>query len=85
MAKKKKVARKGDRTYPPTKEFRKNARIKSFSEYQRIYRESIKDPEAFWAEKASELTWFKKWKTVLDADFDKAKIKWFVGGKINAS
>ncbi|MCP3692049.1 MAG: acetate--CoA ligase, partial [Planctomycetaceae bacterium] len=74
-----------DKKYPPSSEFKKNAHIKSMSEYKRIYRQSIDDPEGFWAERALELTWDKKWKKVLDSDFEKARIKWFVGGKINAS
>ena len=31
------------------------------------------------------LTWFKKWDKVLDYDFHKPYIKWFQGGKLNAS
>ncbi|MDX9999859.1 MAG: acetate--CoA ligase [Polyangia bacterium] len=47
---------------------------------------SHKDPEGFWAEMASEyLTWYKKWDKVLDWDFNTAKIRWFDGGKLNAS
>ncbi len=85
MVKKKSAGALSDEIYPPSSEFRKKAHIKSMSEYKRIYRQSIDDPEGFWAEKALELTWFKKWEKVLDSDFEKGKIKWFVGGKINAS
>jgi acetyl-CoA synthetase len=31
------------------------------------------------------LSWFKRWKRVLDYDFHEAKISWFEGGKINVS
>ncbi|MCP4683240.1 MAG: acetate--CoA ligase [Desulfobacterales bacterium] len=85
MVKKKRPVRSEDKKYPPSSEFKKNAHIKSMREYKRIYRQSIDNPEGFWAERSLELTWFKKWKKVLDSDFDEAKIKWFVGGKINAS
>ena len=85
MKKKKSKADIEEKKYAPSKEFCKQAHIKSMSEYKKIYRRSIDDPEGFWGEKAAELTWFKKWKKVLDSDFDEARIKWFVGGKINVS
>jgi acetyl-CoA synthetase len=71
--------------YPPPKDFRKKAHIKSLSEYRRLYRRSVDDPEKFWAERAEQLSWFKTWRRVLDYDFIEAKIRWFEGGKINAS
>ena len=85
MKNKKSKADIEEKKYAPSKEFRKQAHIKSMSEYKKIYRRSIDDPEGFWGGKAAELTWFKKWKKVLDSDFDEARIKWFVGGKINVS
>lgn len=78
-------AASGGKKYPPPNDFRKKAHIKSMREYRSIYRRSVEDPEGFWAEKAEELSWFKKWKKVLDYDFHEAKVKWFEGGKINAS
>jgi acetyl-CoA synthetase len=46
----------------------------------------VEDPEGFWAEMADKnLTWYKKWDKVLDYDFNKPYIKWFSGGKLNAS
>jgi len=71
--------------YPPPKDFRKRARVKSLKVYRKIYKHSIEDPEGFWSERANELSWFKKWKRVLDYDFHEAKIRWFEGGKINVS
>ena len=35
--------------------------ITSFEEYQRVYQESVNDPEAFWAAQAETFTWRKKW------------------------
>ena len=61
-----------------------NAHVSSIEEYQKTYEESVKDPEAFWANVAERLTWFKKWDKVRDCDFVNAKIKWFEGGKLNA-
>ncbi len=71
--------------YPPPKDFKKRARIKSLKAYREIYRRSVDDPEGFWSEQAQELSWFKKWTKVLDYDFYEAKIRWFEGGKINVS
>ncbi len=60
--------------------------VKSLEEYKAIYDRSINDMEGFWAERADELlTWDKKWDNVLDYDFDKPEVKWFEGGKLNAS
>lgn len=71
--------------YPPPRDFQKKAHVKSFAEYSRLYKRSVEDPEGFWAERAEELSWFKKWKRVLDYDFRQAKIRWFEGGKMNVS
>src|SRR5208337_803176 len=75
-----------ERTFPPSPEFSKKAHIKSIAEYEKIYKRSVEDPEGFWAEMAEkQLTWFKKWDKVLDWSFEKPEIKWFSGGKLNAS
>ena len=60
------------------------AHVNSLEAYQEKYAESIKDPEAFWANIAERLTWYKKWDTVRDYDFVKAQIKWFEGATLNA-
>ncbi len=74
------------RTFPPSKDFSAKAHIKSMAEYEALYKRSVEDPEGFWAEMAEKsLTWFKKWDKVLDYDFKKPYIKWFSGGKLNAT
>ncbi len=55
------------------------------NEYQEKYNQSIKDPEAFWAEIAERITWSKKWNNVRDFDFVNGQIKWYEGGKLNVS
>src|SRR5688500_6481321 len=57
--------------------------ITSISEYQQQYQQSVENPEAFWAEIASEFQWRKKWDKVLEWDFNKPEVKWFIGGKLN--
>ena len=61
-----------------------NAHISSMEQYQKMYDESVADPESFWANVAERITWYKKWDTVREYDFVNANIKWFDGGKLNA-
>ena len=61
-----------------------NAHISSMEQYQKMYDESVADPEAFWSNVAERITWYKKWDTVREYDFVNANIKWFDGGKLNA-
>ncbi|HEX8061500.1 MAG TPA: acetate--CoA ligase [Cyclobacteriaceae bacterium] len=57
--------------------------IKSSGDYQEVYKESVTNPEAFWAGVAEDFKWRKKWDKVLEWDFNKPEVKWFVGGKLN--
>jgi acetyl-CoA synthetase len=65
--------------YFPPENITANAHVK---EYEALYRRSLDDPQGFWAERASELEWFKPWDKVLD-DSNPPFFKWFVGGKTN--
>ncbi len=74
-----------DKTYPVAKAFAKQANINK-AQYEEMYKRSIEDSDAFWAEQAEEfVTWTKKWDKVLEWDFSKADIKWFKGGKLNVA
>ncbi|MDZ4773961.1 MAG: acetate--CoA ligase [Planctomycetota bacterium] len=73
-----------NRFFPPNREFQAQSRLGSEANYQRMYRASIDDPEAFFGRVASELPWMRPFTRVLDwsgAPF----AKWFVDGKLNAS
>src|SRR6185312_4574265 len=59
------------------------ARITSFEQYQQEYKRSVERPEDFWADIAENFTWKKKWDKVLEWDFRKPDVKWFLGGKLN--
>lgn len=72
-----------NRVFNPSKEFSENAHIKSLAEYEQIYKDAEKDPEAFWEKIAGELHWFKKWDKVLE--WNPPFAKWFTGGEINIS
>lgn len=51
-------------------------------EFDRMYEESIKDPEGFWSRLAeNELHWFKKWEKIREWEFP--NYRWFIGGKLN--
>jgi acetyl-CoA synthetase len=76
--------------YPVPDWARKQAYIKSRAEYEKLWKRSVKDPDAFWAEIATEyVDWFKKWDKVEDYNFDVQKgpiyVKYYEGGKLNVS
>jgi len=73
------------RKFPVPDSFRKKAHINSMEQYEEMYRRSIEAPEAFWAEYAETLDWFKKWDKVHSFDPENIEIKWFEGGKLNVS
>jgi len=67
------------RVFPPPPDFRKQALVNG----EEVYERARRDPEAFWAERAEDLHWFRKWDRVLD--WQPPFAKWFVGGQLNAS
>lgn len=60
-----------------------NSRITSFEQYLSEYKKSTDNPELFWAEKADEFLWKKKWDKILEWNFTEPRVKWFIGGKLN--
>jgi acetyl-CoA synthetase len=67
-----------NRTFAPSPEFAAQANAKSD-----IYQEADRDYLAFWEKQADQLHWHRKWDQVLD--WQSPFVKWFIGGKINAS
>ena len=54
--------------------------------YQRLYTQSVEDPDKFWAEQANTfLTWEKSWHTVSQADIPNGNVAWFDGAQLNVS
>ena len=47
------------RKFECPEEFSRQAHIKSLADYERLYKESVEQPEKFWARAAEELHWFK--------------------------
>ncbi|HNU75488.1 MAG TPA: AMP-binding protein, partial [Deltaproteobacteria bacterium] len=76
----------GEQLFPVPPKVREKSFIKSKAEYEKMYKESIENPEAFWAKQAERLDWFKKWDKVMDYSFkDNIYVKFFEGGKLNVS
>jgi len=57
--------------------------IKSFEDYEKAYKKSVEDPEAFWGDIAENFSWRKKWDKVLTWNFSEPSVKWFDGAKLN--
>ena len=70
---------KENRAFPPSDDFRRQANVSDSA----IYDRARTDLEAFWAEEAEHLDWFKRWDKVLEWKVPWAK--WFVGGKLNVT
>ncbi|WP_286902866.1 acetyl-coenzyme A synthetase N-terminal domain-containing protein, partial [Pseudomonas sp. UBA2628] len=54
-------------------------------DYQRLYRQSVEDPDAFWAEQAKRLDWIKPWSSVQQCDLRSGEARWFDGAQLNVS
>ncbi|MDI3339529.1 MAG: acetate--CoA ligase [Sphaerobacter sp.] len=70
---------KETRRYAPPAAFAAQANINDPAVYER----AKQDPDAFWASAAELLDWDRRWDKVLE--WNPPWVKWFVGGKLNAS
>jgi len=70
---------------PVKEEVARNAHLRSMEDYQKLYRQSLEEPEAFWWEQAGRLTWFDDPRSVMDVDMDAADFSWYSGGRLNAA
>jgi len=73
------------RLFPPPSELLAKAHIKGAAEYERLYKESIEDPDGFWGRMGGILDWSREWDKVSEWDFHKPSVKWYLNGKLNAS
>ena len=56
------------------------------AQFEEMYRQSIEDPEEFWAEMAARfLHWHKPWQKVMAGDFASSDVRWFEGGQLNVA
>ncbi|UCH75741.1 MAG: acetate--CoA ligase [Rhodospirillales bacterium] len=71
--------------HPVPAEMAKTAHIDKAG-YEKMYRASIADPEAFWGEHGKRIDWIKPYTQVKDVDYTRnVHIKWFHDGTLNAS
>ena len=71
--------------HPVTEAMRQRAHLNN-NDYQRLYRQSIEQPETFWAEQAKAfLDWSKPWDKVYSGNLIKGQANWFKGGQLNVS
>jgi acetyl-CoA synthetase len=68
-----------NRVFEPPAEFRSHALWTDPGVHQR----AAADPEGFWAQQAGRLDWFRQWDQVMD--WNPPWVKWFLGGKLNAT
>ena len=72
-------------TFPTADAVRRAAQL-SQEDYQRLYRQSIEQPDTFWAEQAKGfLDWITPWHTVQSSDINTGAAQWFAGGQLNVS
>ncbi len=72
-----------DRRFEPSAAFRKRARIQSSEEYERLYQESLTDPDTFWKRETAELVLRKPWSSLKEWQLPHAK--WFLGAQLNVT
>jgi acetyl-CoA synthetase len=78
-----------ERTFPPSEALRANSYISSEEQYEKMWRQSIDEPDTFWLEQAKTLDWFREPSKSLEFVWDTAARKiehtWFQDGVLNVS
>ena len=73
-----------EKTYPPSREFASRAHVRDLARHAELSAQARQRPEEFWSElAAAELHWFQPWSHAFE--WHPPFVKWFTGGKINAS
>ncbi len=67
------------RVFEPPEAFRAQAVVSDPA----VYQDANADHEAFWAEQAEQLSWYRPWDSVMD--WNPPWVTWFAGGVLNAS
>ncbi len=72
--------------YPVDPTFAAGARVRK-DQYEKLYRESVEQPEQFWGKAAERLAWYRKPTRIKDVSYDLEDfhIRWFDDGELNAS
>jgi acetyl-CoA synthetase len=62
--------------------YAKAAAVANLNDYDSAYRDSIADPTAYWAKAAEDISWYRRWDSVLDSSAAPF-YKWYSGGQTN--
>lgn len=67
--------------------FKDRAYFSSLEAYKEVYDKSVADPEGFWRKQAERIDWFEPFTNVKNVSYasDDVHIRWYEGGKLNAS
>ena len=72
-------------TRPVPAEFAADAHIRA-EDYKKLYRESIENPQEFWAQQAKDfLQWQKPFTRVCEEDLSRGHAAWFADGELNVT
>ena len=55
----------------------------TLEQYEAMYRRSVEDTDAFWAEQAQRLDWFRAPTRIAEWSYDPVDIKWYADGQLN--
>ncbi|MEZ4807840.1 MAG: acetate--CoA ligase [Flavobacteriales bacterium] len=58
-------------------------RLRTIEDHHAASRKAINDPDTFWAAEAEGFTWHRMWDKVLEWDFERPRVAWYIGGKLN--
>ena len=74
------------KVYPVKPEFAAKARIRK-EDYERLYEESVRDPEGFWGGIGQRLAWTKAPTRIKNVSYDPSDlhIRWYEDGELNVS
>ena len=74
------------KVYPVPPAFAADARVRA-GDYERLYAESVRDPEGFWARVAQRLDWIRPPTRIKDVSFrlDDFHIRWYEDGVLNVT
>jgi len=75
-----------DELFPVPKSFASGAHADN-DKYLEMYKRSVADPEAFWADQGKRIDWFTPYTKIKDVSYeaDDLHIKWYYDGTLNAS
>ena len=75
-----------EKVYAVSDEWKKRAYVDQ-AKYEEMYKQSVTDPEGFWAEQGKRIDWIKPFTKVKNTSYDphNVSIKWFEDGTTNVS